>query len=114
MLSSAVVWSALSNEQIIERANPSVALVLVSRTPVAGQPVALGAAVVVRPNGILLTAYHLIGDAYSIQLRFKNGEVFDRVQMLGYNERRDDAAIRITAAALPAMQVSSRGAVQGG
>jgi len=62
--------------------------------------------VVVRQNGILLTAYHLVKDAYSIQVRFKTGEIFDHVQLLGVDTRRDVAAIKVTAAALPALPVA--------
>lgn len=95
----------LSTDQIVDKAYPSVALVLAGRGP--GQSAnSLGAAVVVRPNGILLTAYHVIKDAYSLQVRFKTGEVFDQVQLLGVDTRRDVAAIRITAAALPVLPIA--------
>ena len=94
----------LSSDQIIERAYPSVALVLTGRTP--GQTATVGAAVVVRQNGILLTAYHVVKDAYAVQVRFKNGEIFDQVQLLGVDPRRDVAAIKVTAAALTALPVA--------
>ncbi len=93
-----------SSAQIIERAYPSVALVLTGRTP--GQTAAVGAAVVVRQNGILLTAYHVVKDAYAVQVRFKSGEIFDQVQLLGVDQRRDVAAIKVTAAALPVLPVA--------
>jgi S1-C subfamily serine protease len=103
----------LSTDQIVDKAYPSVALVLAGRGP--GQSAnSLGAAVVVRPNGILLTAYHVIKDAYSLQVRFKTGEVFDQVQLLGVDTRRDVAAIRITAAALPVLPHRDRSPGEGG
>jgi len=96
---------ALSTDQIVDKAYPSVALVLAGRGP--GQAAnSLGAAVVVRPNGILLTAYHVVKDAYSLQVRFKSGEVFDQVQLLGVDARRDIAAIRISAGALPVIPIA--------
>jgi hypothetical protein len=96
---------ALSTDQMVDRAYPSVALVLAGRAP--GQVAnSLGAAVVVHPNGILLTAYHVVKDAYSLQVRFKTGEVFDQVQLLGVDTRRDIAAIRISAAALPVLPIA--------
>ncbi len=64
---------------------------------------ASGAAVVVRENGVLLTAYHVVKNAYSVQVRFKNGEVFDRVQLLGVDTRRDVAALKITGTGLPVL-----------
>lgn len=94
----------LSNDQIVVGAYPSVALVLTGRTP--GQTAAVGAAVVVRQNGVLLTAYHVVKDAYALQVRFKSGEIFDQVQLLGVDPRRDVAAIKIIAAALPALPVA--------
>jgi hypothetical protein len=52
----------LATDQTLERAYGSVALVLAGRRP--GQPAdTIGAAVVVRQNGVLLTAYHLVKDA---------------------------------------------------
>ena len=96
--------AVLSSDQIIERAYPSVALVLTGRMP--GQTATLGAAVVVRQNGILLTAYHVVKDAYAVQVRFKNGEVFDQVQLLGVDPRRDVAAIKVTGSALQALPVA--------
>ena len=102
----------LTSDQIIERASPSVALVLVgkSSTELAG----VGSAVVVRENGLLLTAYHVVKDAKALQIRFKNGETFDDVQLLGVDRRRDVAALRIAASALPAMPIGSASAAKAG
>jgi hypothetical protein len=55
----------------------------------------------------LLTAYHLVKNASAVQVRFKTGEIFDDVQLLGVDERRDAAAIRITASGLPVLAVAS-------
>ena len=92
-------------DQIAEKAYPSVAMILAGRTP--AEPVsAVGTGLVVWQNGILLTPYHLIKDAYSVQVRFKSGEIFDQVQLLGVDPRRDVAAIRIAAASLPALPIA--------
>jgi S1-C subfamily serine protease len=85
----------LTSSQIAEKADASLALVLAART--AGSTAsAVGAAVAVRPNGVLLTSYRFIKDARALQVRLKSGEVFDRVQLLGVDQRRDVAAIKIT------------------
>lgn len=104
--------AALTSNQIIEKASPSVALVLVgkSSTELGG----LGSAIAVRENGILLTAYHVVKDAKALQVRFKNGETFDDVQLLGVDRRRDVAAIRITATALPVLPVASASVAKAG
>ncbi len=104
--------AALTSEQIIEKATPSVALVLVGKTP--SQLGGVGSALIVRENGILLTAYHVVRDAQVVQVRFRNGEVFDSVQLLGKDVRRDVAAIRISAAALPVLPLASAGKAKAG
>ena len=42
-----------------------------------------------------------------MQVRFKSGEIFDQVQLLGVGTRRDVAAIQITGAALPVLPVAA-------
>jgi hypothetical protein len=97
---------ALTPAQIVDKASPAIAMVLATQAP--GETnAASGAALVVYPDGDLLTSYHLIRNAYALQVRFKSGEVFDRVKLLGVDERRDVAAIRITASGLPVLPVAS-------
>jgi S1-C subfamily serine protease len=71
---------SLSPEQILEKARPSVALVLSGRS---ANGLDSGAtAIVVRENGILLTALHVIDEASVVQVFFDNGETFDNIQVL--------------------------------
>ena len=102
----------LTSDEIIERASPSVALVLVGRSP--SHLEAVGSAVVVRENGILLTAHHLVKDAQAVQVRLKSGEVFDDVQLLGVDRRRDVAAIRIAATGLAVLPVANASKAKAG
>jgi S1-C subfamily serine protease len=97
---------APSPAQIVEKAAPAVAMVLATQAP-GDSNAASGAALVIYADGDLLTSYHLIKNAYAVQVRFKSGEVFDRVKLLGFDERRDIAAIRITASGLPVLPVAS-------
>lgn len=92
-------------DRIIEKASPSVALVFAGKS--AAQLESVGSALVVRETGILLTPYHMIKDAGVVQVRFKNGETFDDVQLLGVDRRRDIAAIRISAQGLPVLPVAA-------
>jgi hypothetical protein len=55
----------------------------------------------------LLTALHAVKGAAEVQVRMANGDVFDRVELLGSDERRDIAALKISAGALPAMTTGS-------
>ncbi len=92
-------------EQIIEKVSPSVATVLVGTGNGALQ--GMGSAVVIQENGVLFTAYHVVKNAGEVQIRFKDGETFDDVQLLGVDQRRDVAALRISATRLPAVQTRS-------
>jgi len=105
--SQAQTTAAPAQPQIIEKAIPAVAMVLATQGPTETATSRIGTALVIRQDGILLTAYHVVKDAYALQVRFKSGEVFDQVQLLGVDPRRDVAAIRITASGLPAMPVAS-------
>ena len=90
---------ALSPAQTAGKASPAVAMVLAAQSP-GETSAAVGAALPVYANGDLLTSYHLIRNAYAVQVRLQSGEVFDRVRLLGVDERRDIAAIRIAASGL--------------
>jgi hypothetical protein len=96
-----------SSDQVAENAAPALAVVLAGRN--ANQAASsAGAAVAIRSNGILITPYHVIKDARALQVRFKSGEVFDQVQLLGVDARRDIAAIKVTGtlSALPVRTAS--------
>ena len=65
-----------------------------------GEPIAAGSGVVVRPDGLILTAYHLVKDAHGIGVKLRNGEVFDRAEVVATDERRNLAILRINATGL--------------
>ena len=70
--------------------------------------------VIISKNGVLLTALHAVEGAAEVQVRTANGEVFDHVDLLGSDERRDVAALKISAGALPDLAPgSSANLVQG-
>ncbi len=94
----------LSSEEVVARVAPSVAVVLTGAG--AGRLSGVGSGVIVRSDGILLTAYHVIKDAREVQVRLKTGEIYDRVELVAVDERRDVAALRIPAANLPALAIA--------
>ena len=59
-------------------------------------------------------AWHPVRKARSLAVRFQNGEVFDNVQLLGVDSRRDGAAIRIAASCLPVQPLADAGKVTSG
>jgi hypothetical protein len=104
--------SAVSAEEVTSRVSPSVVLILVGQggTTATG----LGSGLAVEREGIILTAYHVVKDAKQVQVRLKNGEVFDYVELLGFDARRDIAALRITANALPTLPLAKMSEAKAG
>jgi hypothetical protein len=96
---------AISSEKVVEKTMNSVALILTGRG--SGILDKVGSGVVIRSDGVILTAYHVVKDASQVQVRLKNGEIYDKVQLLGYDERRDVAAIKIAAANLSSATVNT-------
>ncbi|MEO6390978.1 MAG: serine protease [Pyrinomonadaceae bacterium] len=68
-----------------------------------GQSTPVGSGVVVRSDGLILTAYHLVKGAPSISIRLRSGETFDRAELVASDERRNVAVLRIPAANLTSL-----------
>ncbi len=96
--------TSITGEQIAERVSPSVALILTGMG--GGRLESAGSGLIVRADGVILTAYHLIKDAREVQVRLKNGEAYDKVQLIAFDERRDVAALRIPATNLPLLPIA--------
>ncbi len=96
--------SAVSAEEVTSHVSPSVALILVGQGGATAS--GLGSGLIVEPSGVILTAYHVVKGAKQVQVRLKNGEVFDDVELLGFDGRRDVAALRITANGLPTLPIA--------
>jgi len=103
---------ANTGEQIVERVSPSAVLILVGRGD--GQTAAIGSGLIVRPDGVILTANHVVKGMREVQVRLKNGEVYDQVELIATDERRDTAALRISAVGLPVLPIGSSANVPAG
>jgi hypothetical protein len=86
---------------IFERTKAATVIILTGEG--AGRLHSIATGVVISKDGVLLTALHVIKGAAEVQVRMADGEVYDRVQLLGSDERRDVAALKISAAVLPAL-----------
>lgn len=95
----------LSGDQIIERASPALVLILAGSGD--GKVAAIGSGLIVRSDGIVLTANHVVKGMKEVQIRLKNDEVYDRVEMIAADERRDITALRIPATDLPVLPVAN-------
>jgi Trypsin-like peptidase domain len=93
----------LEAAQITDKLSNSVASVLAGNEK--GELVNVGYALVVGSNGLLAAPYYLVKDAKQVQVRLRNGDIYDNVKLLGVDERRGVAGLKIQAAglAVPAM-----------
>lgn len=94
----------LAGDRVVARVSPSVVQILVGQG--AGRLAGTASGLVVRSDGIILTTYHVVKDAQELQVRLHSGEVYDQVELLGFDERRDVAALRIPARGLTALSWS--------
>jgi hypothetical protein len=92
-------------QQILEHTKAATVIVLAGGG--AGRLSSIATGVAISKDGVMLTAWHAIKDALEVQVRMADGEVFDRVELLGVDERRDVAALKISAGAIPALATGS-------
>src|SRR2546422_4091450 len=78
-----------------------------------GQPREVGSGVIVRSDGLILTAYHIVRDARHVKIKLHSGEIFDAPEPVAYDQRRNIALLRIPAVGLRPLQTvtSEEGAV---
>ena len=104
--------SSPSAQTIFE--NTKAATVIVLSGEGAGRLHSIATGVIISKDGVILTALHAIKGAAEVQIRMASGEVFDRVELLGSDERRDVAALKISAGALPVLTPSSNASLAQG
>ena len=107
-LSSAIAQTTaptLSGDEVVDRVSPAVVLILVSSGD--GQVSGIGSGLIVRSDGIVLTANHVVKGMREVQVRLKGGDVYDRVELIAADERRDIAALRIPATGLTALPTAN-------
>ena len=95
-------------------AHISTATVVILSGEGAGRLSSISTGLIVRPNGVILTAYHAVKNAREVQVRLHTGDVYDQVVLIGSDERRDVAALRISARDLPTLPLGSGAEVKPG
>jgi hypothetical protein len=88
-------------QTILEKTKAATVIVLAGEG--AGRLNSIATGVVSAKDGVILTALHAVKGAAEVQVRMANGDIFDRVEMLGFDERRDIAALKVSAGALPVL-----------
>jgi len=81
----------------LETAAESVVTILLASD---GEAHAVGSGLVVRADGYVMTPFSLVKGAREIQVRFRNGETYDKAEIVSTDERRNIAILKINAAGL--------------
>ncbi|HUJ39033.1 MAG TPA: S1C family serine protease [Candidatus Acidoferrales bacterium] len=95
--------TALSAKALVQRESP--AIVTVFNVGTSGRPEAMGTGFIVRADGVVVTNFHVVRGATDAQVKLKTGEIYDRVTVFDYDERRDIAILKIRARELPTVQL---------
>ncbi|OLB88171.1 MAG: hypothetical protein AUI12_05380 [Acidobacteria bacterium 13_2_20CM_2_57_6] len=90
---------------MVERVSPSAVSILVGKGD--GQVAGVASGVIIRSDGVILTANHVVKGMRELQVRLKSGEIYDQVELMASDERRDVAALRIAATGLPVLPVGN-------
>ncbi len=96
---------ALSGDQVVERVSPVAVSILVGKGD--GQVAGVASGVIIRSDGVILTANHVVRGTREVQVRLKSGEIYDQVELIASDERRDVAALRIPATGLPILPIGN-------
>jgi hypothetical protein len=75
----------------------SPAVVFIGNVNPKGQVESIGSGFIVDPNGTIVTNYHVIEGASALQVKTLDGEIYDRVDVIDYDQRRDLAVIKVRA-----------------
>lgn len=86
----------------------SPAVVFIGNAGRGGQVESIGSGFIVEANGTIVTNYHVIEGAQSLQVKTKDGEIYDRVEVVDHDERRDLAVLKVRPfKPMPVVQLSS-------
>ena len=100
-----VVADVPAQNDINARIAPAVATIHVRSSP--NRVEAVGLAVFVRGDGVLVTAYSLVQGAPEIQVRMANGETYDKVEVVASDERRNVTVLRVYATDTPFVTIGA-------
>jgi len=99
-------------KQILQREAPGI--VTIYAVDKSGKPFALGTGFIVRSNGVVVTNFHVVKDAYDAQVKLKDGEIYEHVRVLDYDERRDVIILKISALDLATVTLGDSSGVEAG
>ncbi len=100
--------SDLSLEELADRATRAVVLIDVRTASGTKQ----GSGFLVDPTGVILTNHHVIRDARAVRVKLASGDLYDVVEVLATDERRDLAVLQIPGFDLPSLRLANSDSVK--
>lgn len=93
LLSSPAVAQVLSVADLVKQVKPAV--VYVATFDARGQQDGFGSGFVVDESGLIVTNLHVLAGSASASVRMADGEIYDKVEVMDFDARRDLAVVRI-------------------
>ena len=90
--------ATLSPKEILKRYGPAVVRIELVKDQVAKGH---GTGFIVSPDGLIVTNYHVIQKAFPAHVKLANGDIYDRIDVVEWDPRRDLAVIKIPGFNLP-------------
>lgn len=114
-LLSPILSSAQDNpspKEIVQRESPAIVSIynLDAQEEVRGT----GTGFIVRPEGVVITNFHVIQGAAKLLVKLRTGEIYDRVWVTDFHPRRDIAVLKIEGVGLPTVTLGDSQAVEQG
>jgi len=94
----------LNPAEIMEKYGNSVVLIASITND---EEIGLGSGFIVKDDGIIITNYHVVEGAYPALIKLKNGDIYEDVSVIDYNERNDIAILKIKAFALSTVKLGN-------
>lgn len=102
----------LSAVDIYRKASPAV--VLIQTSDLQGGVSRAGSGFLVSGDGVIVTNFHVVAHAKQVTVRLANQDVYDTIEVLDVDERKDIAIVKIKAIGLPHLTLGTSGDVEVG
>ncbi|MCK4325976.1 trypsin-like peptidase domain-containing protein, partial [bacterium] len=78
------------------------------------EAIGLGSGFIVKKDGVIVTNYHVIENAYPALVKLKNGDVYEDISVIDCDGRKDIAALKIKGFDLPVVKLGNSNEVRVG
>lgn len=109
LASLAQAQGVLTPQQIAQRSR--LATVQIRSLDASGEVNGSGSGFFARADGTIITNFHVIEDAHSLQVEQDSGEVFDNVYFVSADPRRDTAILKIPVTGVPVLPLGTDSSV---